>query len=90
MNRDRELFILHEIFRRSKSDVTTYYCAERADSGLFTVLQMSIFRPPFLDEEAEMARINLKEVLLDLEVDQYPWKRSLIAAINKHDMDFGN
>ena len=90
MNDDHELFILHEIIRRSKSNVTTYYCAERVNDGLFSVLQLSIFRPPFLEKDAEMARVNLKEVLLDLEVDQYPWEPSLIAAINRHDMDFGN
>lgn len=90
MTIDRTVFVIHEIVSRTRSQINIYFCLERLQDRAFTVLQMSIFRPPFPARELEMARISLNEALFEMDATQYPWCSSLGEAIRRHDDDFGN
>lgn len=90
MRHDRKLFLVHEVESKVDDKLNTYFCLERIADGSFTVMQMSIFRQPFSGSDLEMARMNFKEVVLDMEESEYFWHRSVHEAIARHDVDFGN
>ena len=90
MTYKRKLFVFHEIATQVDTQLITYFCLERLQDGLFTVLQISIFRPPFQKTEIEMARISFSEVFSEMDETQFPWANSLDEAITRHDADFGN
>lgn len=87
---DRELFARHEIFCRSKNQILLYHCLENLSTGLFTILQMSLYSNMFSKSEIEFAHVNFNEIFMEFQISDYTWSNSISDAIHIHDQEFEN